>query len=662
MESVLGGMDGVVVFLDDILITGKNKEKHLQRLRLVLETLRNSGFKISLDKCEFFQSRVNYPGYVIDKEGLHTNASKVLAIKQAPRPTNVTSLKSFLGTVNYFAKFVKNIATVLYPLYRLLKKDVKWNWDDNCEAAYVKIKSLLISSEVLVHFDPNLELKLTVDASAYGVGAILSHVVAPGIEKPVAYASQTLTRSEQNYSQIEKEALAIIFGVFKFNQYLFAKKFTLVTDHMPLVAIFGHKRQIPQFSANRLPLENEENEKKGLEDVEINYSLFFAEIRDINVNFKLIQAETMKDLVLQRVIDLVKNGWPKQCSDVLVKPYYTKRFEYNISDQCLFWNHRIVIPEELRIDVLNQLHESHQGVVKMKALARAYFWWSGLDKNIEELANRCVCCSSLDAYSKWLEVFITSSTSSRVTIRALRNTFARYGLPRVLVLDNALGFVSEEFKSFLMKNGIHQITSPPYLPSSNGAAENSVKTVKLALKKKFHENLPADTETILCRFLLDYRNTPHSTTGVTPDKLMFGRNLINRFDLLLPNIRQSDIKNDNLDRRIESEQARQKYHYNGKKEVNFINGEEVYVKDYRDRNQKLNKIWKRHAKQIKKRFPEIVYPIKIPDSEASTHESNSDTNSITTQESPKCNASVSLPVNTRMLRKVIKPPDRLVYT
>ncbi|XP_044756893.1 uncharacterized protein K02A2.6-like [Coccinella septempunctata] len=139
MESVLGGMDGVVVFLDDILIAGKNKEEHLQRLRLVLETLRNSGFKISVDKCEFFQSRVNYLGYVIDKEGLHTNASKVLAIKKAPRPINVTSLKSFLGTVNYYAKFVKNIATVLYPLYRLLKKDVKWNWDDNCEAAFVKI-------------------------------------------------------------------------------------------------------------------------------------------------------------------------------------------------------------------------------------------------------------------------------------------------------------------------------------------------------------------------------------------------------------------------------------------------------------------------------------------------------------------------------------------
>lgn len=432
-------------------------------------------------------------------------------------------------------------------MYRLLQKDVKWEWDKNCEAAFLKIKSLLVSSEVLVHFDPNLELKLTVDASSYGVGAILSHVIAPGNEKPVAYASRTLSRSEQKYSQIEKEALAIIFGVLKFNQYLFAKKFTLVTDHMPLVAIFGHKRQIPQFSANRLrrwavilsnynyevqyvpsnknvadalsrlPLENEGNEKKELEDIEINYSLFFSEVRDINVNFKLIQAETVKDVVIQRVIAVVNKGWPKVCSDVLIQPYFTKRFEFSISEQCLFWNHRIVIPEKLRIDILNQLHESHQGVVKMKALARAYFWWPGIDKNIEELANKCVCCANFgnnppkvelnnwkwpggpwervhidflgplngkffliitDAYSKWLEVFITSSTSSRVTIRVLRNTFARFGLPRVLVSDNALGFVSEEFKSFLSNNGIQQITAPPYHPSSNGAAENSVKRIK----------------------------------------------------------------------------------------------------------------------------------------------------------------------------------------
>lgn len=141
---------------------------------------------------------------------------------------------------------------VLQPLYNLLKKEVQWNWDQNCEKAFENIKSLLTSAEVLVHFDSNLEMRLTVDASSYGIGAVLSHVFPSDVEKPIAYASRMLTASEQKFSQIEKEGLAIIYGVLKFNQYLYARKFRLVTDHRPLLAIFVENKPIPQFAANRL--------------------------------------------------------------------------------------------------------------------------------------------------------------------------------------------------------------------------------------------------------------------------------------------------------------------------------------------------------------------------------------------------------------------------
>lgn len=127
----------------------------------------------------------------------------------------------------------------------------------------------------------------------------------------------------------------------------------------------------------------------------------------------------------------------------------------------------------------------------------------------------------------------------------------------------------------MSRNGIRQITSPPYHPSSNGAAENSVKTIKIALKKKLYRNISTETETILCRFLLDYRNTPHSTTGVTPAKPMFGRNLRNRFDLLLAN---SEIKDENFDRRVDREQANQRLIYVGNKGVSFNIGDEFDVK------------------------------------------------------------------------------------
>lgn len=106
------------------------------------------------------------------------------------------------------------------------------------------------STEILVHFNPNLKIKLTIDASPHGIGAILSHTYPSGAERPIAYASKSLTRAEKNYSQIEREGFAIIFGVIKFHH--MQKNFTLVTDNEPLMAIFGNKKSIPQFSANRL--------------------------------------------------------------------------------------------------------------------------------------------------------------------------------------------------------------------------------------------------------------------------------------------------------------------------------------------------------------------------------------------------------------------------
>ena len=185
----------------------------------------------------------------ITSEGLHTTTKKVDAIQLAPIPKNQQELRSFLGLLHYYGKFIPNLASLIYPLNSLLKANTPWNWTEQCEQAFKNAKQKLTSAAVLAHYDPNVSLHLAGDASAYGVGAVISHVYPNGSERPVAYASRTLSVSEKNYSQLEKEALSLIFGLRKFHQYLYGRRFTLVTDHQPLTTIFSDKKGFPSLAA-----------------------------------------------------------------------------------------------------------------------------------------------------------------------------------------------------------------------------------------------------------------------------------------------------------------------------------------------------------------------------------------------------------------------------
>jgi len=242
----------VMCYIDDILITGATEKEHLQNLEAVLTRLKHEGIILKKSKCSFLQTPVDYLGHCIDGEGLHTTDKKVKAVQQAPRPSNPQQLQSFLGLVQYYGKFVPNLATLLNPLHSLLHKNVKWCWTENCEKAFQEAKEALSSATVLAHYDPQLPLRLAADASSYGLGAVISHVFSDGSERPIAYASRSLTTSEKSYSQLEKEALSLVFGVRKFHQFLYGRKFTLYTDHKPLTSILGPKKGVPSQSYDSL--------------------------------------------------------------------------------------------------------------------------------------------------------------------------------------------------------------------------------------------------------------------------------------------------------------------------------------------------------------------------------------------------------------------------
>lgn len=194
MDQILAGLPGVVCYLDDILVTGTNDESHLKHLDATLKRLKEYGLRVWKDKCEFFKSAVEYLGHVIDASGLHTSPSKVKAIVDAPTPKNVSQLCSFLGLLNYYGRFIPNIATLLKLLHKLLCHENGWRWTTEYQKTFKRAKETLLRSTALTHFDPALPIQLACDASPYGVGAVLSHIMPNGQEKLIEEFKQSQSK------------------------------------------------------------------------------------------------------------------------------------------------------------------------------------------------------------------------------------------------------------------------------------------------------------------------------------------------------------------------------------------------------------------------------------------------------------------------------------
>ncbi|GFU16485.1 uncharacterized protein K02A2.6 [Trichonephila clavipes] len=474
-------------------------------------------------------------------------------------------------------------------------------WSKDCQVAFEQIKKEICSPKILVHYDPSLPLTLASDASPVGIGCVLSHVYPDGSERPIAFASRTLSGSEKKYSQIDKEALSIVWAVRKFYLYLKGRRFTLITDHKPLIAIFGSKRGLPVLAAtrllhyalilqsfefdiifrktiehgnadflSRLPKTSEELEVK--DDITI---FQMSQIEALPVTSKELRQETSKDIELGPLLRALREG----------KDLQGREAQYTIEDGCIMYGQRVCIPRKFRKDVLEELHAGHLGIVKMKAIARSFVYWKNIDNDIEEAAKNCVDCARykadppkskvhyweypsmqrihvdfagpifehtffliVDAHSKWLEVYPMKVTTTKKTIECLRDSFARFGLPRVLVSDNGSQFTSYEFQRFMHKNGVRHKTSAPFKPSSNGQAERYVATLKQSLRAM--HKYEGTIQQKLSTFLMQYRKAPNVTTTLSPAMLFLKRDIRTRIDLLLPELKtkiQDKLRRDNFE-------------------------------------------------------------------------------------------------------------------
>ncbi|XP_039303912.1 uncharacterized protein K02A2.6-like [Solenopsis invicta] len=638
-DKMLQGIQRTGTYIDDTILGDTNEREHLQNLRKIFKRMRECNYYVTKEKCEFGKSHVEFLGHILSKRGIHTDPNKVSAMEIIQRPQNVTELKSFLGLVNFYNKFVPNFADICEPLYRLTRVNEKWNWTSKCESAFNRVKSTLVSAPMLMNYNPDLPIGISCDASSIGIGSVLFHRIQEGgktIEKPIAFTSRVLSAAEKNYSQIEKEGLAIIHALKKFYRYLCGRQFILVTDHKPLVHIFNPKTTLQPYAAARLhrwsiymsqfqyDIEYRSTHEHGNADIlsrfpDKNTLGEEEEAKEVNliaeenmeklpITYKEIRIATARDKVLSKVLSFINNKWPGaiEKEEEELQSYFKKREELTTHQGIIIWGLRVIIPKVLREKLLKNLHETHAGIVRMKALARQFIWWPNMDKEIEELARSCTnCCSNrpdppsaplhpwqfpekpwqrlhidlagplqnrmfliiMDAHTKWPEVYdMKTDTTSKKVIEKLRDSFVRFGIPEQIVSDNGRQFISAEFQRFCKNNGIRHTTSSVYHPRTNGEAERFVQTFKKAV-----HNSEGDLTYRIQRFLFNYRCTPHSTTGASPTELLIGRRPRSLLDLVKPDVFKT----------VAAAQARQEKSYNTRvKNRKFEKGEEVWVRTF----------------------------------------------------------------------------------
>ena len=600
MCKVLNGIDNIVIYQDDILILTETVEEHRAVLKKVLSALRAAGIKVNRAKCLFFTKSVSYLGHIFDAEGVHPNPDKVRAVIDAPQPENLKQVQSFVGLCNFYNRFIPNFASVFAPLYKLLKKNVRFTWGEEQQKCFRNIKEMFCSKIVLQFYNPYLETLLETDASSYGIAAVLMQRKNKYCEWfPVQFASRTLNESERNYSNIEREALSVVFGCERFRKFLLGSKFTIRNDQQPLRKLFASDARVPTTCSariqrwklrlsqykydfvyskgvnnvhsdclSRLPLPETVNESEP-------YELIFTvdSLNNMPVTCTDIQQYTDNDRDLSEVKHYIKYGFPARIDNSNISMFKGLNDKLSIVKGCILYNNRVFIPEILRARVLESFHESHPGICAMKSLARSLIWYPGIDNDITNVVKGCsqcqavaakppqnrsvewprpsrvwsrihvdhfffedkVCFIVVDALSKYIECEIVKNTSVCETIDALRLIFSRHGLCDTLVSDNASCFTASEFREFLNKNGIQHITPPPYSPSSNGQAERGVRVLKDLLKK----NVLGSFKTRLSMSLLHYRTVPHSTTQIAPCISLNNRKYITVKDRINPNYSSS---------------------------------------------------------------------------------------------------------------------------
>lgn len=297
------GEDFSQVYMDDLIVFSKSEDDHVQHLRAVFDRIREFGLKLSHEKSKFGLREIRFLGHVVSRDGVRPDRDRVKAIQEAPLPKNARGIRRFLGMVNYYRKFIPGIAEVTHPLTEILKKGRRFQLGPEQLSSIRKCREILTTQPLLAFPDFQRTFKITTDASAVAIGAVLSQNFVEG-EKPIAYAGRKLNDAEQRYSAIERELLAVVWAVEHFRPYVYGRKFELFTDHKPLVYLGTLKESSARVARwkERLAAYNFHTvHKKGIENAVADWLS-----RDLVVN--AIEDESAEPFALRYLREWAENG------------------------------------------------------------------------------------------------------------------------------------------------------------------------------------------------------------------------------------------------------------------------------------------------------------------------------------------------------------------
>lgn len=426
MQKILNGAEGAICMMDDVLIHGKTQSEHDRRLKTVLDMISQAGLTLNKAKCQFSVREVLFLGHLINTDGIAPDPEKVKAIVKFPAPNSLGELRRFLGMVNYLGKFTPKLAESTSSLRLLLNKASGWVWNDQTKHEFETVKRLMSSAPVLVPFDLNSSVRLSTDASSFGLGAVLLQRCGDSW-KPVAFASRAMLPAEKNYAQIEKEALAICWAAEKFYFYLSGRQFEVETDHKPLVSVLGTKEvsklpiRLQRFrlrmmafaytvtytagsklvladTLSRIPVGRKENSVElselGQLESTSGHGAIFDSLPVSDRRLNELQNSTQEDEVGKLLLKYVRSRWPdKKTVPENMKKFVTIKDRLTVVEGLVFMDCRIFMPLAERPAMLQKIHAGHLGETKCVARAAEIVWWPGITAEIRSIVKECAVCT-----------------------------------------------------------------------------------------------------------------------------------------------------------------------------------------------------------------------------------------------------------------------------
>ena len=621
-EETFADIEGVHIVADDIIIAACDELQHDARMMQVMQRAREKNVRFNRNKIQYKVNSVNYMGNVVTENGLTPDPAKISAIMNMPKPNDRQSLQRLLGMIKYLAQYVPHESDHTAPLRELLKKNVPWCWAEKHDQALQKVRQALTNTPMLQYYDVSQPVVLQCDASQRGLGACLMQATGP-----IAYASRAMTTTECNYSQLEKEMLAICFACSKFHQYIYGKEVTVNTDHKPLETIV--KKPIanapPRLQRMMLQLQRYvltvyyvpgrlmytadtlsrayEQGKPGEgcpEDMDVMIYSLASEL-DSELGAKSIQdikSATEKDECLNMLKNFVKTGFPEKPNKIpnIIKPYWNIRDELHELDGVLCAGNRIIVPRSMRKEMLHLIHESHLGQEKNKKRAREVIFWPNMNREIEETVSQCdICQKYRDQQTKqpliphtipntpWYKLGMDIMTVRGEDYLVVVDYYSKY--PEIAKLENKTASnVILHLKSILARHGIAAEIVSDNMPFASREFVNFANKWGICLttssplysrsngqseitvktvKNLIKKALDDGKDAYLA--LLEYRTTPITGMDFSPAQMLMSRRLRTKLPTSEKLLKPKTVKP--ISQLRERQRLYKKYHDRGDKDL-----------------------------------------------------------------------------------------------